>query len=59
MYRENITSQEIIAILDSLIGDWAISRHNNEGFGDFLIRTNVVKPVLNSAIDFYEVQEAV
>lgn len=59
MYRENITSQEIIAILDSLIGDWAISRHNNEGFGDFLIRTNVVKPVLNSATDFYEVQEAV
>lgn len=59
MYRENITSQEIIAILDSLIGDWAISRHNNEGFGDFLIRTDVVKPVLNSAVDFYEVQEAV
>lgn len=59
MYRENITSQEIIAILDPLIGEWAISRHNNEGFGDFLIRTNVVKPVLNSAIDFYEVQEAV
>ena len=59
MYRENITSQEIIVILDSLIGEWAISRHNNEGFGDFLIRTDVVKPVLNSAIDFYEVQEAI
>ncbi|MBJ2110274.1 assimilatory sulfite reductase (NADPH) hemoprotein subunit [Proteus terrae] len=59
MYRENITSQEIIAILDPLIGEWAISRHNNEGFGDFLIRTDVVKPVLNSAIDFYEVQEAI
>lgn len=59
MYRENITSQDIIAILDPLIGEWAVSRHNDEGFGDFLIRTDVVKPVLNSAIDFYEAQEAI
>ncbi|BBV00486.1 assimilatory sulfite reductase (NADPH) hemoprotein subunit [Providencia hangzhouensis] len=59
MYRENITSTEILAILDELIGDWAKSRLPNEGFGDFVIRTNVVKPVLNSAVDFYEVKEAV
>ncbi|MEY0430773.1 assimilatory sulfite reductase (NADPH) hemoprotein subunit [Providencia rettgeri] len=59
MYRENITSIEILAILDELIGDWAKNRLPNEGFGDFVIRTNVVKPVLNSAVDFYEVKEAV
>ncbi|MBQ0536178.1 assimilatory sulfite reductase (NADPH) hemoprotein subunit [Providencia huaxiensis] len=59
MYRENITSTEILAILDELIGDWAKKRLPNEGFGDFVIRTNVVKPVLNSAVDFYEVKEAV
>ncbi|MEY0435869.1 assimilatory sulfite reductase (NADPH) hemoprotein subunit [Providencia huaxiensis] len=59
MYRENITSTEILAILDELIGDWAKNRLPNEGFGDFVIRTNVVKPVLNSAVDFYEVKEAV
>lgn len=59
MYRENISSAEILTILDELIGDWAKARLPDEGFGDFLIRTNVVKPVLNSAIDFYEVKEAV
>ncbi|EPO5266822.1 assimilatory sulfite reductase (NADPH) hemoprotein subunit [Providencia rettgeri] len=59
MYRENISSAEILTILDELIGDWAKARLPDEGFGDFLIRTSVVKPVLNSAIDFYEVKEAV
>ncbi|WP_272666465.1 assimilatory sulfite reductase (NADPH) hemoprotein subunit [Providencia sp. PROV174] len=59
MYRENISSAEILTILDELIGDWAKARLPDEGFGDFLIRTNVVKPVLNSAVDFYEVKEAV
>ncbi|MDR2227300.1 MULTISPECIES: assimilatory sulfite reductase (NADPH) hemoprotein subunit [Providencia] len=59
MYRENISSAEILSILDELIGDWAKNRLAQEGFGDFLIRTAVVKPVLNSAVDFYEVKEAV
>ncbi|WP_368885049.1 assimilatory sulfite reductase (NADPH) hemoprotein subunit [Providencia vermicola] len=59
MYRENISSAEILSLLDTLIGDWARGRQAQEGFGDFLIRTDVVKPVLNSAVDFYEVKEAV
>lgn len=59
MYRENISSAEILSILDKLIGDWAKNRLTQEGFGDFLIRTEVVKPVINSAVDFYEVKEAV
>ncbi|KLN45907.1 sulfite reductase subunit beta [Providencia rettgeri] len=59
MYRENISSAEILSILDDLIGDWAKNRLVHEGFGDFVIRTNVVKPVLNSGVDFYEVKEAV
>ncbi|WP_273827418.1 assimilatory sulfite reductase (NADPH) hemoprotein subunit [Providencia rettgeri] len=59
MYRENISSAEILSILDELIGDWAKNRLAQEGFGDFLIRTAVLKPVLNSAVDFYEVKEAV
>ncbi|UBX49635.1 assimilatory sulfite reductase (NADPH) hemoprotein subunit [Providencia alcalifaciens] len=59
MYKENISSAEILTILDELIGRWATERQPNEGFGDYLIRANVVKPVLNSAIDFYEVKEAV
>ncbi|CAG9427391.1 assimilatory sulfite reductase (NADPH) hemoprotein subunit [Providencia alcalifaciens] len=59
MYKENISSAEILAIMNELIGRWAAERQPNEGFGDYLIRANVVKPVLNSAIDFYEVKEAV
>ncbi|WP_323084247.1 assimilatory sulfite reductase (NADPH) hemoprotein subunit [Providencia alcalifaciens] len=59
MYKENISSAEILAIMDELIGRWAADRQPNEGFGDYLIRANVVKQVLNSAIDFYEVKEAV
>nr|WP_301538437.1 assimilatory sulfite reductase (NADPH) hemoprotein subunit [Providencia rettgeri] len=59
MYRENISSAEILAILDELIGNWSKNRLAQEGFGDFLVRTDVVKPVVNSAVDFYEVQEAV
>ncbi|HHR5846531.1 TPA: assimilatory sulfite reductase (NADPH) hemoprotein subunit [Providencia alcalifaciens] len=59
MYKENISSAEILSILDELIGRWAAERQPNEGFGDYLVRVEVVKPVLNSAVDFYEVKEAV
>ncbi|HHR5901292.1 TPA: assimilatory sulfite reductase (NADPH) hemoprotein subunit [Providencia alcalifaciens] len=59
MYKENISSAEILSILDELIGQWAAERQPNEGFGDYLVRVEVVKPVLNSAVDFYEVKEAV
>ncbi|WP_265497662.1 assimilatory sulfite reductase (NADPH) hemoprotein subunit [Providencia rustigianii] len=59
MYKENITSAEILSILDTLIGRWAVERQSGEGFGDFLIRVDVIKPVMNSAVDFYEVKEAV
>ncbi|MDX7988850.1 assimilatory sulfite reductase (NADPH) hemoprotein subunit [Xenorhabdus sp. 12] len=57
MYRENITSAEILEILDELIGRWALERHANESFGDYVIRADIIKPVLNSAIDFYDWQE--
>ncbi|MGO2337283.1 assimilatory sulfite reductase (NADPH) hemoprotein subunit [Providencia sp.] len=59
LFRENITSAEILSILDELIGRWAKERQAEEGFGDFVIRSGIVKPVLNSAVDFYEVKEAV
>ncbi|KGD75068.1 sulfite reductase subunit beta [Tatumella morbirosei] len=54
MYRENITQQEILAVLDELIGRWAKERQPDEGFGDFVIRVGVVKPVLDPARDFWE-----
>lgn len=54
MYRENINEQEILSILDELIGRWATERQADEGFGDFVIRAGVVRPVLDPARDFWE-----
>ena len=53
MYKENISEQEILNDLDELIGLWAQKGNDNEGFGDFLIREQIVAPVINSAKDFY------
>ncbi len=54
MYRENITQAEILSELDSLIGRWALGRQQGEGFGDFAIRSGIIKPVLDPARDFYD-----
>lgn len=54
MFKENISDTEIFAIIDELIGRWADEREAKEAFGDFVIRSKIVKPVVNSAKDFYE-----
>ncbi|MEC5321278.1 assimilatory sulfite reductase (NADPH) hemoprotein subunit [Brenneria populi subsp. brevivirga] len=54
MYRENITEAQILDEIDRLIGRWAQERTDNEGFGDFTIRANIIKPVLDPARDFYD-----
>ena len=54
MYRENITQAEILSELDGLIGRWALERQRDEGFGDFAIRSGIIKPVLDPARDFYD-----
>ncbi|ETF01003.1 sulfite reductase subunit beta [Advenella kashmirensis W13003] len=54
LYKENITEEQILEILDEQIGQWAQARHTDEGFGDFLIRTGVVKPVINPSVDFHD-----
>ncbi|WP_158965501.1 assimilatory sulfite reductase (NADPH) hemoprotein subunit [Paraglaciecola sp. L3A3] len=54
MYKENISEQQIMQELDELIGRWAKERNTDEAFGDFLIRAEIVKPVVNSAKDFHD-----
>ena len=54
MYRENITEPQILAEIDALVGRWASERETGEGFGDFVIRAGIVKPVIDSARDFYD-----
>ncbi len=53
LYRENIGEEVILSELDSLIGRWATERHDEEGFGDFVIRQGVVKEVKVSLTDFH------
>jgi sulfite reductase (NADPH) hemoprotein beta-component len=54
MYRENITEQQILDEIDTLVGRWASEREVGEAFGDFVIRAGIVRPVIDSARDFYD-----
>jgi len=54
MYRENITEQAILDEIDTLVGRWASERVAGEAFGDFVIRAGIVRPVIDSARDFYD-----
>ncbi|MFK3650654.1 assimilatory sulfite reductase (NADPH) hemoprotein subunit [Lysobacter enzymogenes] len=42
LYRENITEAEIAAALDPLLGAYAGQRERGEGFGDYLVRSQIV-----------------
>lgn len=54
MYRENIGEDEIFAEIDRLVTKWSDERQAKESFGDFVIRAGIIKPVVDSARDFYE-----
>ncbi len=45
LYRENINEQEIIDALSPLFSAFAAERYDDERFGDFLLRTDVVREV--------------
>jgi len=54
MYKENVGFEEILTDLDGFIGQWSAERESGESFGDFVVRANIVKPVIDSARDFYD-----
>lgn len=54
MYKENISEQEIMHELDALIGQWSKHKAPSESFGDYVVRAEVVVPVIDSAKDFYD-----
>ena len=45
LYRENVDEAEIIAALEPLFAAYAAERNGDERFGDFLVRTQVVREV--------------
>ncbi|WP_241607738.1 assimilatory sulfite reductase (NADPH) hemoprotein subunit [Rosenbergiella australiborealis] len=57
MYRENIQEAEILSILDELIGRWSQERQPDEGFGDYTIRSGIVREVVDPARDFWAAVE--
>ncbi|MBT0727975.1 assimilatory sulfite reductase (NADPH) hemoprotein subunit [Rosenbergiella australiborealis] len=57
MYRENIQEAEILSILDELIGRWSQERQPDEGFGDYTIRSGIVREVVDPARYFWAAVE--
>ena len=53
MYKENITSAQILEEIDSLVGGWATERNDNEEFGDFTIRKGIIEEVIISKRDLH------
>lgn len=46
IYRYSIKEDEILSILKPLFKRWSLERNEGEPFGDFVIRTGVIKPTL-------------
>ncbi|QCI20558.1 assimilatory sulfite reductase (NADPH) hemoprotein subunit [Buchnera aphidicola (Brachycaudus cardui)] len=53
IYKENITEKEILVHLKFLITLWSNERINKEDFGDFVIRKEIVKEIINPIYDFW------
>ncbi|MCU4136810.1 assimilatory sulfite reductase (NADPH) hemoprotein subunit [Buchnera aphidicola (Sitobion miscanthi)] len=53
IYKENITEKEILIHLNYLIKNWSIERNKKEDFGDFVIRKNFIKEIVNPIHDFW------
>lgn len=54
LYRENADETQILASLDPLLARYAAEREPEEGFGDFLLRSNIVKtktPIASTLIE--------
>jgi sulfite reductase (NADPH) hemoprotein beta-component len=54
LYRENLDEAGILAEMDRLLGQFAAQRQCGEGFGDFLVRAGLVRPVINPAEDYHD-----
>lgn len=53
LYKEMVSEQDIIQILDPIFGDFATSKLEQEHFGDFLIRKNYIKATIQGK-DFHD-----
>ncbi len=56
LYRKNLNEREVLEALDRLFELYAALRLPEERFGDFVVRSGVVKPVMNPAEDYHEAE---
>ncbi|MFT6918823.1 MAG: sulfite reductase (NADPH) hemoprotein beta-component [Cognaticolwellia sp.] len=54
MYKENLSEEDILQEIDSLVARWVAERTSAEAFGDFVIRVSIVDEVKISKLDFYD-----
>jgi sulfite reductase (NADPH) hemoprotein beta-component len=54
LYRKNLNERELLETLDQLFKRYAVERQQDERFGDYVIRSGLVKPVINPAEDYHE-----
>ncbi|QOI11248.1 assimilatory sulfite reductase (NADPH) hemoprotein subunit [Blochmannia endosymbiont of Colobopsis nipponica] len=53
LYLENVTEKKILDVLRNTIKRWSYERYVGESYGDYVVRAQIVKPVLDSSKDFY------
>lgn len=53
LYKENVGEKEILAALHPILSQYAKEREEGERFGDYVIRTGIVKEV-HSGTDFHD-----
>ncbi len=54
LYRENLDEAGILAEMNQLLKQFAAERQPDEGFGDFLVRSGVIRPVTQPAEDYHD-----
>ncbi|MBA6328213.1 assimilatory sulfite reductase (NADPH) hemoprotein subunit [Colwellia sp. MB02u-6] len=54
MYKENLSEEDILQEIDSLVARWVAERNSAEAFGDFVIRASIVDEVKISKWDFHD-----
>lgn len=53
LYRKNLNEDQLLVVIDGLLGRYATERTSTERFGDFVVRVGIVEVVENPAEDFH------
>ncbi|PHN16177.1 NADPH-dependent assimilatory sulfite reductase hemoprotein subunit [Candidatus Tremblaya phenacola] len=55
LYIENANEKDILKAISKASKSWVNNKRPNEPFGSFIIRTKLIRPVINSSKDFYSI----